>query len=669
MLKTLALLTSLFIHHFCFSQCQVLVWSDEFNGTGLPDSRYWGYDLGSGGWGNQEIQNYTNNVNNVRQENGRLIIDAIKSGSNWTSARVKTQNKKSFKYGKIVFRAKLPTGVGTWPALWMLGENISTVGWPACGEIDVMEHVGRNQNVIQAALHTPSSYGDTQNKKSTIINTASTEFHEYSVLWNAEKLIFAVDDIPFYTYNPAVKTSLTWPFNANHFLIMNIAIGGTFGGPVDPLLNSARMEIDYVRVYEERPLPTIAGAKFVFEDQQNIQYSAPDYGPGAIYTWSVPEGSSIVSGQGTKNIVVNWGKSNGAISLTVSGEAICTNYTTSESISIIFEPTGLKYVANDFSDATLSGWTKTSNGIILQSVNNNLNVTYNVPPLKYLQYEIPNAVNLKNYGILKLPISIPTTASISNLIITLLDGDENETTATQFETGIGKNDGKTYIYSYDFTNKWALNNPKVNENAIKYFRIYLPPGDGAFQIGPIEFHSNIQVPQPPINLSATISGKGKVLLNWSDPTNATSFNVYRSDNSDAPFIKIKTEIKTSEVPYTVTPTETINYYKISGLNLKGESALSPDVEIIADITGVNFESKNPVSVYPNPYNGRFFIQTNGKQINSLKIYSDTGAEQEFNLTKDNSLLIIDLNSKPGNYYIIINQENKVVVVKIYSNTK
>ncbi len=251
-MKILAAIALLLISTPGLCQCpDVLIWSDEFNGTGPLSSTTWGYDLGQSGWGNNEIQNYTSNPANVRQEGGSLIIEALKSGSTWTSARVKTQNKKTFTYGKIVFRAKLPSGSGTWPALWALGNNISSVGWPACGEIDIMEHVGKNQNVVQAALHTPSSSGNTVNKGSVTVNTVSTAFHEFAVSWNADRMIFSVDNIPYYTYNPSPKTASNWPFNADQFLIMNIAMGGNLGGPaIDPAITVARMEVDYVRVYQ-----------------------------------------------------------------------------------------------------------------------------------------------------------------------------------------------------------------------------------------------------------------------------------------------------------------------------------------------------------------------------------------------------------------------------------
>lgn len=233
-----------------------LVWSDEFDYTGQPDTTQWNYETGDGcpencGWGNNEVEVYTKDPANVRVENGALVIEAVKTAGQWTSARITTKSKMSFTYGRIEFRAKLPAGTGTWPALWMLGENITTKGWPACGEVDVMEHVGRNPGVVQSALHTPGSHGDTVNKGSIKVNAFDSDFHLYEAVWTADRIQFFADGTHYYTYQPASKNEGNWPFNGPFFVIINLAMGGNFGGPeIDPVLSKVRMEVDYVRVYE-----------------------------------------------------------------------------------------------------------------------------------------------------------------------------------------------------------------------------------------------------------------------------------------------------------------------------------------------------------------------------------------------------------------------------------
>lgn len=226
-----------------------LVWSDEFNTAGAPDASKWGYDIGAGGWGNNELQYYTNRPDNVIISGGTLKIIAkaeMYNGSAYTSARLLTKDKFSFKYGKVEISAKLPVGVGTWPALWMLGSNFTTAGWPACGEIDIMEHRGSELNKIFATLHHPGHSGSNGDGSTVVISNASTSFHKYTAEWTPASIRFSVDDVPFYTFvnSPAL------PFNQNFFMILNVAMGGNFGGPVDPAFVSSMMEIDYVRVYQ-----------------------------------------------------------------------------------------------------------------------------------------------------------------------------------------------------------------------------------------------------------------------------------------------------------------------------------------------------------------------------------------------------------------------------------
>lgn len=243
-----------------------LVWSDEFDKSGAPSQENWTYDLGSknNGWGNWEVQVYTKEKKNVRVKNGRLIINARKDKEGqWTSARLKSEGLRHFKYGLIEFKAKLTEGEGTWPALWLLGENIKTKGWPACGEIDVMEFAGKKPGIVQSALHDPESHGNTFKKKEVEMENLSSEFHTYAMLWTEDKIEFIFDGKTIYTYAPAEKNADNWPYDDKYFILMNIAMGGTFGSDpqyesdgqkngIHPELQSATMEVDYVRVYQKK---------------------------------------------------------------------------------------------------------------------------------------------------------------------------------------------------------------------------------------------------------------------------------------------------------------------------------------------------------------------------------------------------------------------------------
>ncbi|MFZ1786539.1 MAG: family 16 glycosylhydrolase [Ferruginibacter sp.] len=229
----------------------VLVWSDEFDVDGTPNPAKWGYDIGtgSGGWGNNELQYYTSRPDNVIVNGGLLKIIAKKEtymGSAYTSARLLSKGKYSFTYGRIEVRAKFPTGVGTWPAAWMLGDNINTAGWPACGEIDIVEHLGRDLNKIYGTLHYPGHSGGSANGNTIVIPDATSAFHTYIVDWSASEIKIYVDSQLYHT----VANSAAIPFNQNFFILLNMAMGGNFGGAVDPAFTSATFEIDYVRVYQ-----------------------------------------------------------------------------------------------------------------------------------------------------------------------------------------------------------------------------------------------------------------------------------------------------------------------------------------------------------------------------------------------------------------------------------
>ncbi|TDU40306.1 glycosyl hydrolase family 16 [Gelidibacter sediminis] len=225
-----------------------LIWEDNFDTNGAPNPANWTYDLGTGsnGWGNNESQSYTDSPENIKVEDGVLKITAKADNGGFTSSKIKTENLFEFTYGRVEVRAKLPTGGGTWPAIWMLGADYDTVGWPASGEIDIMEHVGNDQNTIHSTLHFPGNSGGAGVTQSTTVSTASTEFHIYSAEWTPEFIKFLVDGEVYHTFPNTSDT----PFNKDFFLILNLAMGGNFGGAIDSNFTEAALEIDYVKVYQ-----------------------------------------------------------------------------------------------------------------------------------------------------------------------------------------------------------------------------------------------------------------------------------------------------------------------------------------------------------------------------------------------------------------------------------
>ena len=235
-----------------------LKWSDEFNYNGLPDSTKWTYEEGGHGWGNNEKQFYTKaDTNNALVTKGVLSIISRKEkkeNSDYTSARILSRGKASWTYGRVEMSAKLPKGVGLWPAFWMLGADIGKTPWPACGEIDIMEHVGYRPGDILGTVHTTSfnHMKNTQKGGEIKIKYPYDSFNTYAIEWDAEKIVFFLNDTEYFRFKNEHKTSAEWPFDKPFFLIMNTAIGGNLGGQkgIDDTVFPAVYEIDYVRVFQ-----------------------------------------------------------------------------------------------------------------------------------------------------------------------------------------------------------------------------------------------------------------------------------------------------------------------------------------------------------------------------------------------------------------------------------
>lgn len=261
-----------------FGQNYQMVWSDEFNADTL-NTNNWSYEIGngSGGWGNNEKEYYTNRPENIRVQDGKLIITARKesyNGFQYTSARILTKNKQYWKYGRIEMRAKLPKGRGTWPAFWMLPEKF-TYGvnyWPDNGEIDIMEYVGYEPAKIHGTVHMNKYYGGTAISKSMTYYGVEDSFHTYSIEWSPEAIKFYVDNYYYGMYQRLGHDWQYWPYDQNFFILLNFAVGGNWGGAqgIDDNIFPQTFEIDYVRVYKDLSITTSAPVKSAGEAGINV---------------------------------------------------------------------------------------------------------------------------------------------------------------------------------------------------------------------------------------------------------------------------------------------------------------------------------------------------------------------------------------------------------------
>lgn len=360
--------------NFSFSQVDVvysdLVWSDEFNTNGAVDPTKWHHQTqlpAGGSWFNGEVQHYTNELANSFVNNGALHIVAIRQPytsqgftKQFTSARL--NSKFAFTYGRVDVRAKLPIQQGTWPAIWMLGKNINEDGgffdanfgntsWPACGEIDIMEHgitPSRPINYVQSALHTPSSFGNTVNHGGTLAANLGTDFHVYSMNWSPFQITFLLDGVAFYSYNPAVKTPSNWPFNLDQYLLLNIAMGGV-AGTINSNFNQDTMVIDYVRVYQNVQADTQIPANFtatlgtITSSSVELLLNGTDNSGSLVY--GVTYGTNSTTTAGTsgvqKSLVISGLNPNTNYSFSVSASDLSGNNAANNAIVLSATTTGV----------------------------------------------------------------------------------------------------------------------------------------------------------------------------------------------------------------------------------------------------------------------------------------------------------------------------------------
>jgi beta-glucanase (GH16 family) len=362
------------VFQFGFAQVDVvytdLVWSDEFDTNGAVNATKWHHQTqlpAGGNWFNGEVQHYTNQLTNSSVNAGFLNIVAKKEPytdqgitKQYTSARL--NSKFAFLYGRVDIRAKVPTDQGTWPALWMLGKNVNedgayfdaafgTTDWPACGEIDIMEHgitPSQPTNYVQSALHTPSSFGNTTNIGGTIANNLGNDFHIYSMNWSPYQITFLLDGVAYYTYNPAVKTPSNWPFNAEQYLLLNIAMGG-IAGTIPSSFTQTSMDIDYVRVYQNTLVDTQAPTNFtasvgtVTSSTIELLLNANDNSGNVTYTINYSGGTislANVSGVQESVIIPNL-SSNTNYSFTISASDLAGNNYASNPIVLNATTTGV----------------------------------------------------------------------------------------------------------------------------------------------------------------------------------------------------------------------------------------------------------------------------------------------------------------------------------------
>ncbi|GAA4440676.1 hypothetical protein GCM10023188_38230 [Pontibacter saemangeumensis] len=322
------------------AQCPSLVWADEFNGTALDQTK-WSYQIGDGcaegvcGWGNNELQYYQES--NVTVTNGQLHITAKKQrvqSKAYTSGRIRSISKGDWTYGRFEARVKLPAGKGLWPAFWMLPTDEAYGGWPQSGEIDIMEFVAAEPDKVLGTIHYGDPYPNNKHQGANFVLNSGTfadDFHNFAIEWEPGVIRWFVDDILYLTKTTQDLSPYNWPFDQRFHFLLNMAVGGNLGGPVDDSIFPKSMDVDYVRVYNGFK-PYASGKRVVLNQETGVSYSIGNLTAGTSVNWTVPAGATIVSGQGTPNVVVNFGNTSGNV--TASFSAACGSQQLSVSVEV-----------------------------------------------------------------------------------------------------------------------------------------------------------------------------------------------------------------------------------------------------------------------------------------------------------------------------------------------
>ncbi len=479
--------------------CARLVWADEFDNTGAPDAARWNFETGGGGWGNNELQIYTDNRNNSYVSNGTLKIHARKTDGTWTSARMVTSGKASWKYGRFEIKARLPLGKGTWPALWMMPQQSVYGTWPKSGEIDIMEHVGYDPGRVYGTVHTEAynHKNGTQKGGNTLVANVNSEFHVYAIEWSETEIKWFVDDKLYFTFVNENKTYREWPFDQPFFLIFNIAIGGDWGGAqgIDPALTEAVMEIDYVRVYSKTiAKPVISGPSLVQPGQQ-ATFSTAAQGD-LQYRWLLPEGVTEVSGGATNTITVNWNDRPGQVRVEVFSPCETVASDPFE-VGILGKPAGEYWPIPITGEGGALLWSAVAgagNQISLRVENGELVVTFNIQSPSenpYIVLNLPQVTDLRKHREMMLQLMAQVGQAPSNMRLDLLDINLQNDLTDLFKIDNPTADGQFHPYQRVFSMNASGG---YQPDKIRQIRIYFnygilgQKGAGEFRLKELKMH-------------------------------------------------------------------------------------------------------------------------------------------------------------------------------------
>lgn len=681
------------------AQCPNLVWSDEFNGTQVDLSK-WTFETGTGcdislcGWGNNELQYYQSK--NATVSNGILSITAKKEkvlGSSYTSARMKSLLKGDWTYGRFEARIKLPSGAGLWPAFWMLPSDNYYGVWPASGEIDIMENISKTPNTVLGTLHYGSSNSTHQFTGSNFVlnsGTFSDAFHNFAVEWEPGKIRWFVDDILYQTVTATDISPNNWPFDKRFFFILNLAVGGNLGGAVDTSIFPQSMQVDYVRVYASNT-PTISGPREVVNQASNISYSIADAPIGSTFSWSVPAGATIVSGQGTNTVKINLGNTSGNVTSTITSS--CGTTVLNEYVSVQ-PPYFYEY---SFANMDTGGYANLISNSGTYNVVSNPSVSgvnTSAMSAKYIrnsveQYDI---ITYKTAGIKdassytlrtkKFYIDVYTAAPIGTQLILQL---ENSLVATSANYPSGRH--SRYVGTTTVQNQWQriafelLDIPDATTSNTNVDKIVLLFASNSFT-GDTYYYDNFssydanagiaegsdtQAPTVPENLASNSIAATTFNISWTaslDNVSVTGYKIYVNGILKG---------TTTQLNYSVTGVAkgSTNTVDLTAVDAAGNESVKATLVVKTNRTGLKFDSTTKVAdelpqditVYPNPVKDILNVKYLQKEA-IVEIFDMNGRMMgKYFLAENESL--INLSALPsGTYTMRINSGGAVNSLKI-----
>jgi len=646
-------ITLLFLSFTLTAQCWNLVWEDEFSGNSL-DATKWSYQTGDGGWGNNELQHYTDRTDNVSVVGGTLEIIAKEEffgTSNYTSGRIRSIDKGDWTYGKMEASIKVPSGQGIWPAFWMMPTN-STYGiWPSSGEIDIMEVLGHQTGITYGTAHYGNSFSD-KGSSTGSFNTGgsllSDAFNTYTVEWGPTQIKWFINGFNFHTMNDtdADFNTYAWPFNHDFHFILNVAVGGNWpGSPDATTVFPAKMEVDWVRAYQGLADIQIDGEDLVEPTTTGSTYKMPTV-TGMTYNWTVPNGSNIVSGQNTSEINVNWGTTSGDVSVDITDG--CSTET-----SVLPVTVSANLWDNYNFESGYSNW---------RTINNNgSNAAFN------LDFVTPHeGTTSACVEVTSLPPN-RWDAQLGRANIAWVSG-ENYTlsfwakgTTSGHDLDIAFINQETYVYlagtTMYITDQWAEYSFSFNAPSTQTVLCNFDLGDeiGTFCFDQMSFARSALLPLELANFTAERTAKGFVQLNWETLAEENLSHFVVQTSQDLRTWKDVEQVYASNAPdiYNLldeNPFLGEAYYRLRSVDFDGTDYMSQVVKV--DV------SSGDIIISPNPTTGFFHVK--GENIESVRIYNLTGGLMRNVNIQMNSLSVdVDCNLLiKGVYYIEILQNGR-----------